>query len=74
MSEWISVKDKLPKIGDLVIGYFLYGPIPYVEQVSYIQRKNMIGEIIKEWHDSDGGTPLDVTHWMPLPEPPNENE
>ena len=26
------------------------------------------------WYDDYGGTPMHVTHWMPLPAPPTEKE
>ena len=65
MSEWISVKDRLPPVaewsGDRVLVYTEEG---------YIHEGLYEGEKFDEWIDKyfDSGY---VTHWMPLPEPPN---
>jgi hypothetical protein len=58
--EWISVKDRLPEIGETVI---VHGGIAY--------------RIEDEWISQTGfanGRPImwPVTHWMPMPEPPQE--
>ena len=77
MNEWISVKDKTPKdelgkylvvgedeLGDRVIVVCWCDPEnnkwllcePYI-----LESENNLDVLIKN-----------VTHWMPLPEPPNE--
>ena len=62
--QWISVKDRLPEKS----GYYLYfskyphGGLQDGIGVSYFQHK------VKEWKKVYTPT---VTHWMPLPEPPN---
>ena len=62
MSEWISVKDRLPDANESVLCYFHYGPnFPAV-----ICENEYIGSGM--WM-ADGSK---VTHWMPLPEPPKE--
>ena len=62
MSEWISVKDRLPGKH----GWFLtFGP----------QRKRSVVHFDDEdkvWADEDDYD-IAVTHWMPLPEPPGED-
>lgn len=67
MTEWISVKDKLPE------------PLQYVVALACTQDKRIqIG--VAEWLgkrwvstqmycDQD-----DIKYWMPLPEPPKEEE
>lgn len=67
MSEWISVKDRLPdpKVTDK-------NP-PTVLAV----KQGMVGKIIcvARWNGADWiekGKEITVTHWMPLPEPPKE--
>jgi len=64
MSEWISVKDRLPDIDLSVLVY-----------------NGQSIEVMAYWYDEDEkpnfmnppAPPCDfVTHWMPLPEPPNE--
>jgi hypothetical protein len=69
MSEWIATADKEPpKDGTRFLGY---DPV-------------LLGAVICEWRhgawwadaDSQGGGGYgntELTHWMPLPEPPNSN-
>lgn len=64
MSEWISVENRLPDFAETVI--FTDG-----ESVK-------VGRCYKKfnggWHDqlSHAQSVNNVTHWMPLPEPPKE--
>ena len=71
MSEWISVDDELPEEHSDVLVYYetspikfrggvLLGPCHYMTQSSYY---NDMFEMENRPHT--------VTHWMPLPEPPN---
>lgn len=72
MSEWISVKDKMPKCGELVLIYIANlndGKGDYALDKCY----KVDGK--KEWrfynkHNAD----FDVTHWTYLPEPPKESD
>jgi hypothetical protein len=72
MSEWISVKERLPEIG---------------EQISFIATskkviQNQNGHVWfshneNQWVENGACSqwyPIreQVTHWMPLPEPPKE--
>lgn len=62
--KWISVKDRLPEEGETVLCYY---------------ESDLIGvctRLHKIWEDSYGYWESDdaITHWMPLPEPPNEVE
>ena len=70
MSEWVSVKDKLPELGKNVL--------VYIERNAYrgnkITRKReiAIGWHIKGlWH-VDGCSEVVVFCWQELPEPPKE--
>jgi len=63
MSEWISVKDRLPKNFEPVI----------------VCRRGKDGTIVEQgfkdagsWWKVYGTRTKNVTHWMPLPEPPEE--
>ncbi len=61
MSEWISVKDRLPTVCDdyLVTDW----------EFHEIAHFNLSGV----WDIYDGGSPVRserITHWMPLPELP----
>ena len=61
MDEWISVKERLPK----QFGWHLV---------------HIRGWVTMAWFDADGwgdfqtcvAKPEQVTHWMPLPEPPQD--
>lgn len=55
-SEWISVKERLPEIGQSVLVYAskYYPVVECRDLVAYMKMGNYTG----------------VTHWMPLPEPP----
>jgi Protein of unknown function (DUF551) len=63
VSEWISVKDQLPEQRKDVLAFFRVRG-PYV--TSYFQWENMPEPLwspgLRDWGE--------VTHWMPLPEPP----
>lgn len=67
MKDWISVNDRLPEKdvnvlcythGDIVEGYLCSNDNvfkPEIDCIGYMQNDVMV---------------IDVTHWMPLPEPP----
>ncbi len=64
MNEWTNCEDKLPEEGVLVLTYdkpekYLLDYIVYLDEIkkTYIWSRRNI--------DKD-------VHWMPLPEPPNE--
>jgi hypothetical protein len=61
MSEWISVKERLPIVGQCVLICSEEGG---VAEGVYAVHPN-------EWIQFRWSTPkITVTHWMPLPEPP----
>lgn len=66
-SVWISVEERLPEEwrkhdGDLV-NYLIFMPDYGVDIGNYAKP-------VKKWICM--GVPCKVTHWMPLPEPPEE--
>ena len=72
---WISVKDRMPNCNGI---YLVWRPHYFGGEIGepvvcYFDGQNT-------WHDSYGVdferilNPDDVTHWMPLPEPPKEGE
>jgi len=63
MSEWISVKERFPNEGDLVLISDAREDSPAVMVSFYIHK-------VGRWGFRD--LEFDPTHWMPLPEPPNE--
>ena len=71
MSEWTSVNESPPfKVGDEgYTGYLVYSD-GYIRVADYTTDKY---DNIPYFH-VDGEYDPDVTHWMPLPEPPKEEE
>ena len=74
MSEWISVKDRLPEDMGAVLVIVSGTPRKNItldgayEFGEYDPDEGWILEMWPEWKDAT------VTHWMPLPEPPEEND
>ena len=70
--EWISVKDKLPPHGDELVLIVVNGKgknLTFrnaVEIANYTSKDGWILETFPELEN------MQVTHWMPLPEPPQE--
>jgi hypothetical protein len=69
MSEWISVEERLPEqIGPILACYTEFNrcesPIRVVGWVFFTSSK--------QFAIPSGGYAKEVTHWMPLPEPPKE--
>jgi len=66
--QWISVKDRLPEIGvDVLISY---GGLPFYHLAFLTHNGD-----IKWFNGNHSNTEYsldDVTHWMPLPEPPKD--
>lgn len=81
MGEWISVKDRLPENDGEYLVYTESGDIFNAQFDSCCGENGEFGA----WHSYyDGHTlgfldadwmPYDgITHWMPLPEPPKEDD
>ncbi len=78
MSEWISVEERLPTMGRQVLvsveydgkKYYALDEWDYYHErpVSFSSETICTGE---GWQDHDFE---DVTHWMPIPEPPNSDK
>jgi hypothetical protein len=64
--NWIDVKDRLPEHGILTSSYVLtinsYGHI------------DCLDFIYKNWYKDNIPEETYITHWMPLPEPPNKQK
>lgn len=77
--EWISVNDRLPEFGekiycrrntDTVLAWDGY---EYV--MGYFTHHSQLDEVEFNGVDEDGNYMVKTpTHWMPLPEPPKEEE
>jgi len=81
--EWISVKDKLPELYDFVLVFAdnqgTNEPKPFSiarwesEKWEFINHSPLMpnyGAYMEMEYNMDSE---DVTHWMPLPQPPNRN-
>ena len=74
MDKWISVEDGLPDVGgkdystsDRVLCF----QDKYGVEIGYYQKGSITYGLPSEFLDLESRH-IDVTHWMPLPEPPNE--
>ena len=79
VQEWVSVEDKLPEVVSIRKGYRSTVKKSIRVLCVCVQKsgKTMVKEGYCEWHNDYPehrwqipGTIDDVTHWMPLPEPP----
>lgn len=79
VQEWISVKDKLPEVVSIHKGYRSTVKKSIRVLCVCVQKsgKTMVKEGYCEWYNDYPeprwqipGTIDNVTHWMPLPEPP----
>ncbi len=60
--EWISVKDRLPEENNTFSEFIVI--------VRGAKRPTVLEYQGHEWWVDENGNYYDVTHWMPLPEPP----
>lgn len=76
--NWIKCSDRMPELYDAVIIYEITNNEPYVT-TSYLMEDTETGEI-QGWHHAHSCGKKDtffglheVTHWMPLPHPPEKD-
>ena len=77
MSEWISVKDRLPELDQKVLVVSatypnkINGAVRRFEDIGWYWEQHHSGDL-----NDDGNYEFDddytYTHWMPLPEPPED--
>ena len=81
MSEWISVKERLPEYnpGTGAKSYWVAKKdsagnwqMKIAQYCDYGYAMTMDAETEVTWRDWDFTKIVNVTHWMPLPEPPKE--
>jgi hypothetical protein len=63
--QWISVKDRLPEVDEVYIG----SDGTYVFPIYYLAKSTFRNGSLWSW---EGESYPEVTHWMPLPEPPKD--
>ena len=64
VQEWISVKDRLPEADVAVLARCFYHE-SWRTLVCHTSKRNA-----GKWYTNVAGQWVQVTHWMPLPEPP----
>ena len=66
---WISVKDRFPEAGQQVVA------LRANKSWDRAEFAPLYFDGLPAWYLPEGPTTLDVvTHWMPLPEPPEETK
>lgn len=75
MSEWISVEERLPEIkrhhvSDVALVYCAKQRVTALSELEETFFGGFVFDV--ERFDEDEDEALEVTHWMPLPEPPKE--
>lgn len=76
-TRWISVKERLPKLPNaqwasrMVIACYDNDRVsPMIYERTFVRGKS-----VERWkYHWDRIADVEVTHWMPLPEPPEEGE
>ncbi len=64
VQEWISVKDRLPEVGGYVVCIAKRNPFSrFMPMVARIEKNGWVNPITEQYIS-------EVTHWMPIPEPP----
>ena len=64
VQEWISVKDRLPEAGGYVVCIAKRNPFSrFMPMVARIEKNGWVNPITEQYIS-------EVTHWMPMPNPP----
>ena len=64
VQEWISVKDNLPEAGGYVVCIAKRNPFSrFMPMVARIEKNGWVNPITEQYIS-------EVTHWMPIPQPP----
>ena len=76
MSEWISVKDRLPDEDDINDYLITDGKRCFVGFYHHKAKgwDNFTLGWIQEYYADGEVDDIEITHWMPLPEPPKESD
>ena len=74
MAEWISVEERLPEIGQIVIIYAVGTTVGFNKGIGRVEMSQFYRGLNNNarWNGLPGYFLKDheITHWMPLPEPP----
>lgn len=64
VQEWISVEDELPEVGGYVVCIAKRNPFSrFMPMVARIEKNGWVNPMTEQYIS-------EVTHWMPLPQPP----
>ena len=64
VQEWIPVKDMMPEAGGYVVCIAKRNPFSrFMPMVARIEKNGWVNPITEQYIS-------DVTHWMPIPQPP----
>ena len=64
VQEWISVEDKLPEVGGYVVCIAKRNPFSrFMPMVAKIEKNGWVNPMTEQYIS-------EVTHWMPIPNPP----
>ena len=64
VQEWVSVKDRLPEAGEYVVCIAKRNPFSrFMPMVARVEKNGWVNPITEQYIS-------EVTHWMPLIEPP----
>ena len=64
VQEWISVKDRLPEAGGYVVCIAKRNPFSrFMPMVARIEKNGWVNPITEQYIS-------EVTHWIPMPQPP----
>ena len=66
MGEWIKCSERMPEEGEAVL---VYDDLRQVHEGYYLRYGDYVSWVIHSY-DSSYYDEANVTHWMPLPEPP----
>ena len=66
VQEWVSVKDRLPEAGGYVVCIAKRNPFSrFMPMVARIEKNGWANPMAEQYIS-------EVTHWMPIPQPPKE--
>ncbi len=66
VQEWVSVEDELPEVGGYVVCIAKRNPFSrFMPMVARIEKNGWVNPMTEQYIS-------EVTHWMPLIEPPKE--
>ena len=64
VQEWISVEDELPDVGGYVVCIAKRNPFSrFMPMVARIEKNGWVNPMTEQYIS-------EVTHWMPMPQPP----